>query len=346
MDEVKSLNLHNQNIVNQFVDYYNFIYSSDTGPAKQKYYRLHAIKTAITVVSKFKNPILKGEDLENVKGIGDKTIKRIDEIIQTGILSEISYKKNKLNTVKELTSIYGIGPSKANDLIDNYGITSIEQLQKAFNKNKIVLSEQIQLGLYYHNKILSPIPRYLIDNLSLKIETLFDKKYFVKICGSYRREKQFSNDIDILVSHANLNNDSKLMKKYLHNVVDTLKTFFIIADLTTNYTSHFMGYGNIKWNVVGDNKILDSNNKILDDDNDKNVVRVDIIIVPYESLPTALLHFTGSADFNQKIRLYAKKLGYMLNEYGLFKGKKRIMVDSEKDVFDKLNLKYIPPNER
>ena len=50
-----------------------------------------------------------------------------------------------------------------------------------------------------------------------------------------------------------------------------------------------------------------------------NVIRLDIIIVPISSFYTALLHFTGSAIFNQKMRLHAKSLNMKLSEYGLFK---------------------------
>jgi DNA polymerase/3'-5' exonuclease PolX len=50
--------------------------------------------------------------------------------------------------------------------------------------------------------------------------------------------------------------------------------------------------------------------------------RIDIILLPYESYYSGLLYFTGSKEFNIKIRSKAKILGYKLNEYGLYKNKK------------------------
>ena len=47
------------------------------------------------------------------------------------------------------------------------------------------------------------------------------------------------------------------------------------------------------------------------------------------------------------MRKIAKKLGYKLSEYGLFdKNNEMIYVDSELDIFNKLNIKYLNPNER
>ena len=81
------------------------------------------------------------------------------------------------------------------------------------------------------------------------------------------------------------------------------------------------------------------------------VRRLDIRIVPISSLPTTLFYFTGSKDFNTKIRLIAKKKGFLLNEYGLFKIKEnktkvKIPVKNEEDIFNKLDMKYVKPEDR
>ena len=68
------------------------------------------------------------------------------------------------------------------------------------------------------------------------------------------------------------------------------------------------------------------------------------------------MHFTGSGDFNQRMRIHAKTLGMKLSEYGLVKINKKtnkkinkeilVPINSEADIFDALLLKYIPPNKR
>jgi DNA polymerase/3'-5' exonuclease PolX len=49
---------------------------------------------------------------------------------------------------------------------------------------------------------------------------------------------------------------------------------------------------------------------------------------------------------NVMMRSKAIKLGYVLNEYGLFKDKKMIKVTSEKDIFKYLEIDYLSPDER
>ena len=57
--------------------------------------------------------------------------------------------------------------------------------------------------------------------------------------------------------------------------------------------------------------------------------------------------FTGSGEFNKKMRLVAKKKGYKLSEYGLFdKHNHIIKVNSERDIFKILDMEYLPPRLR
>ena len=61
-----------------------------------------------------------------------------------------------------------------------------------------------------------------------------------------------------------------------------------------------------------------------------------------------LLYRTGSADFNMSMRALAKKLGYSLNEHGLFNRETGELIanKSEEDIFRALGLEYIEPKDR
>ena len=74
--------------------------------------------------------------------------------------------------------------------------------------------------------------------------------------------------------------------------------------------------------------------------------RIDIRFVPYKSWYSAILYFTGSKELNKKMRMIAKSMGYILNEYGLFNKKKMIEIKSEKDIFTILNMEYIDVKNR
>jgi len=81
-----------------------------------------------------------------------------------------------------------------------------------------------------------------------------------------------------------------------------------------------------------------------------SVRRIDIRFVPYNSIHTAMLYFTGPMELNTRMRNNAKKRNMILNEYGLFKetpdGKKQVKINSENDVFKYLGMKYLTPTER
>ena len=80
---------------------------------------------------------------------------------------------------------------------------------------------------------------------------------------------------------------------------------------------------------------------------DNFIRRIDIRYIPYHSYHYALLYFTGSSDLNKKMRELAKSKELKLSEYGLFdKNNKKFKVKSERDIFKKLGLEYLPPRLR
>lgn len=351
---IKVKNPNNEYLVREFIRYHRWIYSNYSNSqktSKENYYKLLVIKKTIEIIAKFPKDITDGAQLEHIKGIGEKTINRINEIIKTGKLSEIDDTTNKktkqISAVQELSTIYGIGPSKASEFYEKHNITTIKQLMSADKKGIIQLTEQMKLGIKYNDILIQKIPRILIASLDLYLtDCLYrlDKDFIGVICGSYRREKDYSSDVDILITHKKINSKDNI-KEYLKKIIDTLSNNIIIDALTVNYNTHFQGFATFK-NLP----TLPTSSNYDNFDVNKNVFRLDIIFVPINSFYTALMHFTGSGDFNQRMRLHAKSLGYKLSEYGLstIKNNKETFftINSEKDIFDLLLLKYLPPSQR
>jgi hypothetical protein len=97
-------------------------------------------------------------------------------------------------------------------LVNKYKIKSVNQLKKEIKLGKIDVNDKIKLGLKYHNKYKQNIPREEIDNVNSYLHSKYsviDKDLFGIICGSYRRKKMKSNDIDVLIIHPKI----KTMKK-------------------------------------------------------------------------------------------------------------------------------------
>ena len=349
--DIKVKNPNNKFIVDEFIRYYDWIYSNYTKSqksSKENYYKLLVIKKTIGIIAKFSKTITSGTELSYIKGIGPKTITRINEIIDTGKLSEIKSGQNQIAAVKELSEIYGIGPVKASEFYTKHNITNLKLLIEADKKGLIVLTDQMKLGIKYKDKLKTKIPRILIARLDIfvheKLHNL-DKNFISVICGSYRRGKDFSSDVDILITNKNLKSKNDT-GKYLKIILDNLSKYFIVDSLTTSYNTHFQGFASFKLipDLPTDYDKSNFNPKI-------NVIRLDIIMVPIQFFYSALLHFTGSGDFNQKLRLHAKSLGFKLSEYGLSKvdksGKElHLPASSEQDIFQALLLKYVSPEKR
>ena len=281
-------------------------------------FKINAIANLIKIINIYPKEIKNGEELKDIKGVGKGSIEKINEILKTGTLS---YLNN--NILSELTEVIGIGPSIANQLIQKYKIKSLDELIKKVIKGEIEVNDKIKLGLKYVGKFKGNIPRQHIDDVQDYLKQFNSN---IIICGSYRRGLDFSSDIDILLYNSQLLTMNDVKKSnMLNDYVKLLtKNKFIVDNITNNNVTKYMGFA--KWENV--------------------IRRIDIRLIPYESIYTALVYFTGSYELNRIMRKKAKELGYKLNEYGLYKNNELIHITSEKELFKKLGMKYLKPTER
>jgi DNA polymerase beta len=308
-------------------------------------FRLKQIKNVFNILKNYPKKITIDNytELKDISGIGKGTIDRIKEILLTGKLLElgnfVDNKKEKKKAIDDLESVVGIGHIHAIELY-NKGITSVKQLKKNIKDKSIEVNEKIELGLKYYGKFEGNIPRKeitqvykifkdVIKKLNKKLKP--EEQYIFEFCGSYRREKPVSGDIDILISKmGKLNEDNN----YLADIIKLLKkpqkknneNPLLIDDITDLGKTKYMGFG----------KYLDNPFR-----------RIDIRFVPYESYFSALLYFTGSAELNKKMRQIAKIKKLKLSEYGLFKENgDKIIINDERDVFNILEIEYLVPRLR
>lgn len=88
-------------------------------------------------------------------------------------------------------------------------------------------------------------------------------------------------------------------------------------------------------------------------------VQADLRIVAASCFGAALMYFTGSKEHNVRLRERAIARGFRLNEYGLFKassdddktppqerGAKPVAAKTEEQIYAKLGLPWIPPEDR
>ena len=314
-------------------------------------FRIRQLKNVIYVLTKYNQKITLDnyKELQEIDGIGVGTIQRIKEILETGKLAELAnFKKednDKEENINELEEIVGVGRVKALEFY-NQGITSVKMLKQKIKKGDIEVNEKIELGLKYYGKYKTNIPRAEIDkvykiftkiikqmNKEFKLDE--DNKYIFEVCGSYRREKPTSGDIDVLVSKLGTSEKTKDKNNNLEIFVNKLKENIktnedkplLVDDITDkNFETKYMGFCKYK---------------------DNPVRRIDVRYVTYDSFFSALLYFTGSAELNKKMRNIAKSKELKLSEYGLFKKDgTRLKIKSEEDFFKALDMDFIDPKFR
>ena len=253
-------------------------------------------------------------NLYSIEGFSKKITTRIEEILNTGKLKEIKKNTNNMQEFNKLKTITGIGPAKAKKLL-NDEITFDKLISNPENYKNDLTHHQL-IGLKYINDLNKSIPRCVIDNVKEFLDT-FDFIYI--ICGSYRRGKLESGDIDILVQDTGID---------LKSIIDLLtKKKFLIDHLTNNGKTKYMGICKIP--------------------SFPQYMRIDIRLINKPSFPFATLYFTGNKNNNTFMRNQANKLGYKLNEYDLTDSKqKKLKLKSEKEIYDFLQLSYKSPQER
>lgn len=333
--------IKNANIIKWFrllLKQLEFYVDVKTGKNKLIYtYKLNSIRKAYKVIRKLDYEITSGKELMQYKDIGKGTAERVDEILKTGMLSEVNeadISGAHLEYVEDLMKIFGIGRVKAYELYTVHGIKSIDDLRKALKSGEIDLPEAVKIGLKYVDVIDTRIPRAEMNEInSFLILTGIevDPELEVRVCGSYRREAPFSGDIDVIVAHPSIKTKiqaekSDLMVRFINKLEEQS---FIVDSLTSTETkTKYMGLCKLR--------------------PDKPVRRIDIRFIPEESYYTAILYFTGSGEFNQRMRHVANLLGYTLNEYNLTRlsDKEKMIITREKDVFDILGMEYQIPADR
>ena len=262
------------------------------------------------------------EGLMKIPGVGERLAKKIEEYILTGKIREYEKLKKSLpRGLETLIEIPGLGPKKAVLLFKKLNIRTIEDLKKAANEGKI--AKLPGFGEKSQENILKGIElfergqqRLLLSNaITIANEIIEELKKVkgiedIEPVGSLRRMKETVGDIDILVV---AKNPSAVMDKFvsLKNVERVL--------------------------AKGEKKSM----VIL-----KGNIQADVRVFERDEFGAALQYFTGSKEHNIELRKIAIKKGYKLNEYGLFKGNKKVAGENEEEIYKILVNNYIPPELR
>ena len=288
-------------------------------------FRIRAYRRASQSILALSKPlaqlVAEGADLKELPGIGEALAQKITEIVTTGNLHYLDeLKKHIPPDLERLLKISGLGPKRVHQLYDALHIRSLSDLQKALEEGKVEaldgfgpkLVQAIADGLKQQSR---PLRHRLFEADPVAralVETLrrCHGVRQIEIAGSIRRRKETVKDIDIVASTSM---DTDIMETFL-SLPDVKR--IVMQGPTRSSVELYSG------------------------------IHVDLRAVHEEAFGSALHHFTGARAHNIALRTMASEQGLKINEYGIYKGVRRIGGGEEKDVYDRLGMEYIQPEMR
>ncbi|MDE2605147.1 MAG: DNA polymerase/3'-5' exonuclease PolX [Burkholderiales bacterium] len=263
-----------------------------------------------------------GEDLDDLPGIGRDLAGKIAEIVTTGTCAQLeSLRKEVPHGIVELLQLPGLGPKRVQLLFEALGVKSLEELKQAAEEGRVhALRGFTPAG---EKRILDAVLARMQTERRLPLARAFPVAGALLgalrampgvpqavAAGSLRRMRDTVGDLDLLVTAAA---DSPVMDR------------FVALPEVERVLSH----GGTRSSVVL-----------------RNGLQVDLRAVAPESFGSAWLYFTGSKAHNIALRTIAQDQGLKLNEYGLFRGERRVAGATEEEVYGALRLPWIPPELR
>jgi len=260
--------------------------------------------------------------IEQLPAIGRGIGERIVELLQTGHMRELDRLRETTPVdVRGLTAIEGLGPKGVKALWEQLGIRDVRGLAAACREGRVRAlphfgekSEQkILRGIAFLASAAGRQPLGLVLPLASEIERRLAKLPGVgcaAVAGSIRRCKETIGDLDFLMS--------------ARDAGAAARAFAAMPEV-------------VHVHALGESKTLVRL---------ANGMDADLRVVPADCFGAALLYFTGSKAHNLALRSLARGRGLKLNEYGLFRGARRLAGRTEAEVYETLGLAFVPPELR
>jgi len=262
--------------------------------------------------------------LTDIPAIGKGMAAHIEQLCREGKLTLHEELLAKYPPVTlQLLNLQGLGPKGVEMLLTHFRVESLDDVERLAKEGK--LRELPRMGEKLEQKILKSIESYRRVSgrfhINVADELAEHMKGYLLQCpgvqkvtpaGSLRRGKETVGDIDLLVTGGHPQKISEYFLKYPK-----------IAEVLAS----------------GGNKL---SVKL------REGIQVDLRMLEQEIYGSALQYFTGSKARSVALRDRAKRMGFKLSEYGLFRvsDETKVAGHTEEEVYKTLGLSYIEPELR
>jgi len=270
--------------------------------------------------------------LKGVSGLGSTSIKRIEEVVETGHIALYDELVETTPPIKlEMMRIPGVGPKKINAIYNQLHVNSIPELVQACEENKVAdlpgfgkkTQDKILQGIAFlaqhAGRFLYPVAEEEASHIYAALREM-PEIVRLQVAGSLRRRRETIGDIDMVASVADSASDDVRRK-----IMDVFTSRPSVQAIT--------GKGETKSSVV-----LSSG------------MNMDLRVVNDSQFLYTLHHFTGSKEHHIPLRRRALSMNMTINDYGLFRGKEPhlelVPCKDETDIYAALGMAYIEPELR
>jgi DNA polymerase (family X) len=260
--------------------------------------------------------------LLEIPSVGKAIASKIEEYLKTGKMQHLEELKAKMPiNIDELYGIEGMGPKTIKMFYNKLQIKNLADLEKAATEGKLKtlpgftekkeqdIFKQIEFFKRGKGRLIIGEVYPLVKQIEKRLQHIAGVKN-AAAAGSIRRMKETIGDIDYLVAASDP-----------EQAID----FFVKMP----EVQEILGMGRAKAFV----KLASG-------------IDADLLVVPEESWGSALQYFTGNKEHSVQLRKIAISKGLRLNEWGVFKGDKRVAGKTEEEVYKILGLQWIPPEMR
>jgi DNA polymerase IV len=343
---------------------------------------VRAYSTSIAALRAYPYKIISSREILRLPGCDVKIANLWIEWKNTGSIKAASDAESdeSLQILRDFYNIWGVGAHTAREFYYDKGWRDRDDIVE-YGWN--TLNRVQQIGLKYYDEFQQGIPRAEVEFIAVKVKEhairVRDEGIELMVVGGYRRGKEESGDVDMIVSHRNLGATANLVT----DVVASLEqeewiTHTLLLALTTTerkqatlpfksvgVASHGAGFDTLDKALVvwQDPSWPTKEADLAADPKAKNPAphrRVDIIVSPWRTVGTAVYGWSGGTTFQRDTRRYAKYVkGWKFDSSGIrdrstgevvrLEGEEGVsgsMEDAEKVVFRGLGLEYRKPWER
>ncbi|KIY46735.1 Nucleotidyltransferase [Fistulina hepatica ATCC 64428] len=375
---------------------------------KRNVFKIRAFKNAIASVQKLDYAITCPEDarkvslkfsslqspnqaVSQIRGIGPGIMGRLENFFAA---------KSGSSSAKSVSDKSKFKPPSSPDLLEKETVMkTLTKLPHTNHSSPSVRRRLQRVAFLYVDHFDRGVTRSQIESVLKMMQDILTPQWKLIPCGSYRRGAELSSQIDLIVVHpqhvhvplpngppAELTGGRSRMSRPFSDYYSYTAPERASSPLLTRLVPRLKHQALLVEEEVHRGMWRRQGVVLLPDDrwpdvyarreairkHEGNYARLDMTLVPPKSLGAATLSLTGDREFNKFIRKKAASLGYLLNDFGLWKWSvdwpdspsngQHVRHDpegalehgfwalqrteSEAEIFEALGLEYVEPTKR